>query len=114
MSYRNLEVRKTYKQQWHKEDYELKKQFHLDRRGQHKKEQRQWFQNIKESLSCSKCGETHSSILCFHHRDMSQKVMNLSVMVHQGYGKERILGEIEKCDVLCHNCHRKEHIVCTD
>ena len=30
-------------------------------------------------------------------------------MISFGYSKDRIEAEIEKCIVLCANCHRKEH-----
>jgi hypothetical protein len=30
-------------------------------------------------------------------------------MVTSNYSKERIKKEIDKCIVLCANCHRKEH-----
>jgi predicted HNH restriction endonuclease len=30
-------------------------------------------------------------------------------MIHDGYSKERVIDEIEKCVVLCANCHRKFH-----
>lgn len=32
--------------------------------------------------------------------------MNVSLMVADGYSWENILKEIEKCQVLCANCHR--------
>jgi hypothetical protein len=35
--------------------------------------------------------------------------MAIAQAVNQGWSKERILEEIKKCDVLCANCHFKEH-----
>jgi hypothetical protein len=54
---------------------------------------------------CTKCGESDPRVLEFHHR--GGKDMEVSYMVSAGYSVERIQGEIEKCDVLCANCHRK-------
>lgn len=35
--------------------------------------------------------------------------MNVAKTITYGYGKDRLREEIEKCTVLCANCHRKEH-----
>ncbi len=35
--------------------------------------------------------------------------MAVGKMITHGYGKERLEEEIEKCVILCANCHRKEH-----
>ena len=55
---------------------------------------------------CIRCGEKHIACLDFHHRDPTEKdleVANLST------SRARLLTEIAKCDVLCANCHRKLH-----
>ena len=74
-------------------------------------EMRQWFLAIKDSLKCSKCPESRPVCLDFHHIDSTKKERNVSGMI-TGYGpesKKRILKGIEKCVVLCSNCHRVEH-----
>jgi len=77
---------------------------------QRRKEFRRWILNLKETLECKECSENLPCQLHFHHRDPLQKDANISAMVHACYNKERILAEIEKCDVLCYSCHRKWHI----
>jgi hypothetical protein len=71
-------------------------------------ETRQWLSDYKSKLSCP-CGESHISCLVFHHRDPSQKDMEVSVAVGYGWSINRIMDEINKCDVLCFNCHSKLH-----
>lgn len=66
-----------------------------------------WFRTFKSSLKCSNCPETHYATLQFHHTDPSKKDMNVSNMRY--YSIETIKKEIEKCIVLCANCHAKEH-----
>lgn len=56
---------------------------------------------------CTCCGEKDLRVLCFHHRNPEEKVMNISVMQSKLYSMDRLLAEIAKCDVLCANCHSK-------
>jgi hypothetical protein len=53
---------------------------------------------------CADCQERNPSLLTFDHvRD--KKRDNISDMVRDGLGIETIRREIEKCDVVCFNCH---------
>ncbi len=54
---------------------------------------------------CQNCGETDPVVLEFHHR--YGKDMAVSVLVAGGYSIATIQAEIDKCNVLCANCHRK-------
>jgi hypothetical protein len=74
-----------------------------------RKKTRNLVDNIKGKSRCIECGESHPACLDFHHRDSSTKLFDLSRRSINGVGRKRILEEIEKCDVLCSNCHRKKH-----
>lgn len=63
----------------------------------------------KSELKCQVCGENDIVCLDFHHNNPDEKEYNISHMVSRGYSKERIMKEINKCSVLCANCHRKLH-----
>ena len=63
---------------------------------------------IRERLVCQNCGERHPGCLDFHHRDPSQKDFHIARLLDRG-SVAKVLAEIEKCDVLCANCHRKFH-----
>lgn len=56
---------------------------------------------------CEKCGYDKSSwALDFHHKDPEQKSFSISK------GKksfETLKPEIDKCELLCKNCHAEEH-----
>ena len=54
------------------------------------------------------CGEVEPYCLSFHHKN-GDKTGNISDMVNKGYGIKRLQKEIEKCVVLCLNCHAKLH-----
>lgn len=75
-----------------------------------KKEILEIIRSIK--IKCLRCDENHPVALDFHHRDPSNKLFEISKMISAGYSVERIKEEIQKCDVLCSNCHRKEHFYC--
>lgn len=64
----------------------------------------------KSRLCCTQCGETHPACLDFHHKD-TNKFKDVADMAASTYKWENILNEIQKCIVLCANCHRKEHFI---
>jgi hypothetical protein len=70
---------------------------------------RQWFKEFKSTLQCKVCGETRFQCLDFHHRDPKEKEIGICKMIQRKFSIEKILKEMEKCDVLCANCHRMEH-----
>jgi DNA repair exonuclease SbcCD ATPase subunit len=65
--------------------------------------------NYKLAHPCKTCGESHPAVLCFHHRDPSTKESLISKMATRGKSTEAIQKEIDKCDVLCMNCHTLHH-----
>lgn len=70
-----------------------------------------WLHDYKSKLKCSKCPENHISCLDFHHKDPKNKEVSIADAIKFCWSIKRILKEIEKCDVLCSNCHRKEHFL---
>ena len=67
------------------------------------------YQKIKAELRCADCGETHPATLHFHHRDPREKEFNIADFVRSGKSIEALHREMEKCTVLCANCHAKRH-----
>lgn len=61
------------------------------------------------SLRCEKCGEDHPAVIDFHHADPAEKEIKISQARHNGWSIERLQREIDKCMILCANCHRKLH-----
>jgi len=59
---------------------------------------------------CQQCGyNKNMAALCFHHREPSEKKMRLDLRRLSNSKMSIILNEIEKCDLLCHNCHMEIH-----
>lgn len=59
---------------------------------------------------CECCGYKFKSLASaeFHHKDNSTKTGNLSQMFGR-YSKERVEEEVNKCVILCSNCHKELH-----
>lgn len=93
---------------YRKNSYLKKREHYLNKTKEYKKEIVKNIQDLKSDLSCSKCGENHPAVLDFHHRDPQEKEFSISYAV-RSLSKEKLQKEIEKCDVLCSNCHRKLH-----
>ena len=60
------------------------------------------------SHPCMTCGERDPYVLCCHHRNPNEKEKGVSDLL-RGRSLERLIAEIEKCDVLCCNCHVRLH-----
>lgn len=56
---------------------------------------------------CVDCGEKDVVVLQFDHV-RTVKTYNISTMLHRKMSWERILAEIEKCEVRCANCHTRK------
>lgn len=78
---------------------------------------RPWLDEYKKNLKCVKCNyDKCISSLDFHHLDSKIKDINISnIIASRKYesnielGIETLLKEVEKCVVLCANCHREFH-----
>jgi hypothetical protein len=60
----------------------------------------------KVDKGCSKCPERRPSCLQYHHIDPLLKTGCVSNMV--SYGLRRLVSEMNKCVLLCANCHAVE------
>lgn len=57
---------------------------------------------------CQRCGyDKCEAALEFHHRDPTEKDPNWS----RGWGISKLKAELDKCDILCANCHREIHYI---
>lgn len=65
---------------------------------------------IKADKGCRSCGIRDFRCLEFHHIDPSTKVLKIGIAASGKMSMDRILAEVAKCEVLCVNCHRLEHV----
>lgn len=66
-----------------------------------------WVDNIKSKSGCVVCDIDDPVVLDFHHID--KKNVSVGDLVSSGAGRDKISEEIEKCVVVCANCHRRHH-----
>ena len=60
----------------------------------------------KLELGCSKCGYNKcAGALHFHHIDRTTKDFEISMATSGSYSKEKLDKEINKCILVCANCH---------
>ncbi|QFU82129.1 homing endonuclease associated repeat-containing protein [Natronorubrum aibiense] len=94
----------TGQQRWYYKNRDAR----IERKDRRRKEIRQWLYTYKElHCECSQCGEGRPPCLDFHHPD--EKENGIATMVVNGHSKTSIREEIDRCIVLCANCHRIEH-----
>lgn len=75
-----------------------------------KKERKRRKEILVEKLGgkCKNCGYNKCiAALEFHHRDEKTKNFTISGNIIKQW--ELLLNEIEKCDLLCSNCHKELH-----
>ena len=72
-------------------------------------EKKNIIQELKSKCACAKCGDTRGYVLDYHHLDPKQKNNTVSRLISNNSNLDKTFEEIEKCIVLCANCHREFH-----
>jgi hypothetical protein len=65
---------------------------------------REYVKSILLKTKCMDCSNDDWRVLEFDHV-RGTKVTNVSTMIDQMYSLKKIQDEIEKCDIVCRNCH---------
>jgi hypothetical protein len=89
--------------------YNLNKEYYLTRNEKYRQSTFAWLREYKSTLSCCICGFSHPAAIDFHHRDPKEKIFNISIGPTIGKTIIQIKKEIDKCDIVCSNCHRIIH-----
>ena len=102
--------RECFKTHWQKRYYENHEHYRNSHNKSRNNIRKQNAQKVFEYLTqnpCISCGESDPIVLEFDHRDSTTKLENISNLISNG-SWQAIEQEIEKCDVLCANCHRRK------
>lgn len=68
---------------------------------------RNFLEDYKKGKECIKCGDKRAYVLDFHH--LLNKEFDIANSISRAISKERLIKEINKCELLCANCHRELH-----
>ena len=108
MAFKDLKTKKTYQKTYQIAYYQANatrlKKANIDRKRITKEK---WVL-FKSTLKCTNCGENHPAALDFHHVEKHPDNRHVYNLTANGAYK-KAAKEIEKCIVLCANCHRKVH-----
>lgn len=78
----------------------------IKRRHKYYKLKRKLIDELKD-VPCKDCRKKYPSyVMDFDHIDGNLKLGNVASMITRNLSLENIKNEIEKCDILCANCHR--------
>lgn len=100
------ECRNSYMKTW----YSNNRDIHGERTKKVKKVHKTILaQFVREAKSkpCMDCGITYPYyVMDFDHRNPDEKVLTINQAQGLGWSISRIREEIDKCDLVCSNCHR--------
>jgi hypothetical protein len=68
----------------------------------------EWLDGLKAGRPCADCGIAYPPyVIEWDHLPGSEKQFELANTRRCAYGKERVLRELAKCELVCANCHRE-------
>jgi len=62
--------------------------------------------SLLQDSECAHCGEDDPLVLEFDH--LHEKRADISALIRSSCPWRTVLRELEKCDVVCANCHRRK------
>lgn len=74
-----------------------------------KKKKREYIDNYKNDRECKYCDEDREPCLQLHHKNPDKKVSSISEMRSSEHTLDEVKKEIDKCEVVCANCHWIKH-----
>lgn len=72
-----------------------------------RRERVKWFRSIKTGVPCTDCGQIFEPSCMDYDHIGNNKIENVARMVVHNFPKEKILEEIEKCELVCALCHNR-------
>lgn len=65
---------------------------------------------MKRGGKCEHCGyNANLSALEFHHKNPEEKEFQIDVRAFSNHSLEKLEAELDKCELLCSNCHKEHH-----
>lgn len=108
MPFKDPEKRKAYHKEQSRKYYLKNKDKVMATSRLAKEVTRSRWSTFKSTLKCTKCGFNHPAALDFHHVNPAEKEHNVHRLISNGRFS-KAMEEVQKCIVLCANCHRIHH-----
>lgn len=109
MPYSDPEDRKRYHKDYIQKWYQKNKKAHKANTARNRQlaieENHRLLWEFLDDKSCADCKTDDKRVLEFDHV-REQKDATIARMVSGGFGWNRILAEIAKCEIVCANCHK--------
>ena len=96
-------------QKWKDKNPDQVREYHRLRKQEQTKKIRQFINEYKSNCTCRKCNETRIHVLDFHHVDPNEKDFDIGSA--SKYSTKKLKVELEKCIILCRNCHADFHFL---
>lgn len=107
MPYKDAEKQRQFQREWAKTKRQENPEWNLAQTKGRKVKLAETINQIKATTPCADCGGTfHPVCMDFDHRDPLLKVSGISEMIQARLSLDTIMKEIDKCDLVCANCHR--------
>ena len=100
---------KVCRKKYHDKHYQDNKKQYADRNKKRRQAIVDLITYYKHEEICDNCGFDTWQILHFHHMDCQQKDFVIADAVKILPSLDRLLTEMDKCKLLCPNCHALEH-----
>lgn len=102
-------------EEWENLSYDMQYYYANEKRRKYLKEKakevqdrnREFNRNIKIENSCRNCGEEHPATLVWHHT--GKKKAEVTKLCKNEYSLDRVAKEMNRCVLICSNCHKKCH-----
>lgn len=123
-TYQGSERMKEYHRDWMRRDYEQNPEKYSDLNHEQyeafkddicQDKRMQSFDTKVECVAylggvCTACGrEGHPVVMQFHHRNPENKLFTIASKLSNGWNLDRLKDELDKCDLVCANCHQYIH-----
>ncbi len=84
--------------------YYANRQHYIEKNYRRREELRKYVRDLKMSTACKDCGESYPYyVMDFDH--LENKEFSISRLVYAN-NKTKLRFELEKCEIVCANCHR--------
>lgn len=101
--YKDIRKQRQARREW----YQRNKRKEMDQHNLKYARTRQILNRLKQMKGCIYCNENNYLCLEFDHIDPTTKSFNIATGL-KAVSKTRLKQEIQKCQVVCSNCHRKK------